>query len=784
MVTNGNDLTKEQIQAIKDYDKEIKTIELFVDSVRQNPGEYLSSIRNEGWMNAVREVIQNSTDEMNRDESPCNYVKVEYFEVINRCIVTDNGRALSRENIVRVFTREHTSTNFIKKKGVYSSGLHGVGSKCTNAVSKRFSVTSYRLGKGYHIDFSEGKPLPEYKMIPKEIPNPNNIQGLVVDFEPDKKIMKEITLQCEDILLFLENLVPLLKINATIEFIGHKSDKKTVIRKILVNETGIGTFLVRATDKPYIRPIIFGDEYDGEMKCEIAITFESDINKGANVITFANMTPVNTQLSTPSQGFFQGLQTFFRNYMNKVYIPTFKRKVEIINSDVTTGLIGVVSASHINVMFDGQAKNVCKNIELTDFVKQVTMQNLAKWSKERPEDLQKLCEFFRDVATARSKIDKEKINVSKKYKTSSFVDLPEKYKKAENKEGLELYILEGDSASASASAGRDTRYQAIFPIRGKMPNAFSTTKEKFLQNAEVQAILTILNNGNWGKNFDINKCPFDRVVILADADYDGYHIRTLVLKFLLLYCRPLIEYGRLYIGLSPLYHIDKGKKTWTYYIDKDDFNKYVRDQFYKNNKIQHISNKKDFNKSELLSLIINNRDYKSYMDTISTNNAIHPILLEDILIVRNESFNKIKKFIENKYPYLKVYMKNNTVLIDGIAFDATQAVVLNDFLISSCNILTSFLDNSEKRYIINGNTVGLYEMLDIYTQSEPKNIERAKGIGALNPYELGYSTLDPKNRKLLRYTTTDIIQELETMRKVNDDKFTLIKDLDLSQYEF
>lgn len=520
MINNGSNLTKEQIQAIKDYDNEIKTIELFVDSVRQNPGEYLSSIRNEGWMNAVREVIQNSTDEMNRDESPCNYVKVEYFEVINRCIVSDNGRALSKENIVRVFTREHTSTNFIKKKGVYSSGLHGVGSKCTNAVSKRFSVTSYRLGKGYHIDFSEGKPLPEYRMIPKEIPNKDNRQGLIVDFEPDKKIMKEITLQCEDILNFLENLVPLLKLNATIEFIGHKSDKKTIIRKVLVNENGISTFLVRSTENPYIKPIIFGAEYDGEMKCDIAITFESDVNKGPNVITFANMTPVNTQLSTPSQGFFQGIQTFFRNYMNKVYLPAFKRKLEVINSDVTTGLIAVVSASHINVMFDGQAKNVCKNIELIDFVKQVTIQNLTKWSKERPEDLQKLCEFFKDVANTRSKIDKEKINVSKKYKTSSFVDLPEKYKKAENKEGLELYILEGDSAAASASAGRDTRYQAIFPIRGKMPNAFSTTKEKFLQNAEVQAILTILNNGNWGKNFDIEKCPFEKVIILADADYD------------------------------------------------------------------------------------------------------------------------------------------------------------------------------------------------------------------------------------------------------------------------
>lgn len=172
------------------------------------------------------------------------------------------------------------------------------------------------------------------------------------------------------------------------------------------------------------------------------------------------------------------------------------------------------------------------------------------------------------------------------------------------------------------------------------------------------------------------------------------------------------------------------------------------------------------------------------MDTIATNNAIHPILLEDILVSSNLSYSKFKNAIENSYTYLNVYMKNNITIIEGVAFDTTQAIVLNKFLFDSCNILLSFLKNSESKYIINGKVVGLYELLNIYTQSEPKNIERAKGIGALDPYELSYSTLDPKNRKLLRYTTTDIVKELETMRKVNDDKFTLIKDLDLSQYEF
>jgi len=263
----------------------------------------------------------------------------------------------------------------------------------------------------------------------------------------------------------------------------------------------------------------------------------------------------------------------------------------------------------------------------------------------------------------------------------------------------------------------------------------------------------------------------------------GLHIRTLIARFLMVYCQPLVEDGRLYIGLSPLYNVDKGKKSWSYFIDRDDFVKYVRDQFFKNNTIFHY-NKKEFTKTELLSLIENNRFYRDMLKSIGENNAIHPILLEDILIFRNEPFNKIKSLIEKKYQYLKVKKENGGFVVDGVAFDRTCTVVVNSYLITSCQNIIHFLDRSEKRYIVNGRIVGLYELLDLYSESEPKNIERAKGLGALSPFELGKSTLDPNNRKLMRYTVEDIIKEIEEMRKINDDKYSLIKDLDLSQFEF
>jgi DNA gyrase subunit B len=268
------------------------------------------------------------------------------------------------------------------------------------------------------------------------------------------------------------------------------------------------------TKKPMIKPImIFQDT--GIMKADIAMVYIGDAKASPNVITFANMTPVNTVESTPSKGFMRGVQDFFRNYMNKIYLANTRSKLEATNGDVTTGLVAAVSSCHMEVMFDGQAKNVCKNEDLEPFVHDVTVEALQQWSKSNPDDLQKVCAFLKEVALARSRADKEIDKVNKKYNNGDFTKLPKGYIKAENKDNLELFIVEGLSASAPCETARDCSFQAIYAIRGKMPNAFSTPKAKFLENEEVKGILSILGAG-CGKNFDITKCPFDKVIILAD----------------------------------------------------------------------------------------------------------------------------------------------------------------------------------------------------------------------------------------------------------------------------
>lgn len=264
----------------------------------------------------------------------------------------------------------------------------------------------------------------------------------------------------------------------------------------------------------------------------------------------------------------------------------------------------------------------------------------------------------------------------------------------------------------------------------------------------------------------------------------GYHIRVLVLKFLLLYCRPLIEEGRVYAALSPLYHVSKGTRQWQYYTDRDDFIKYVQGDFYSKHTLIHQAKKTPFTKTELTSLVVNNSNYDIMLEKIADNYAIYPVLLEDLMLLRSSPFATLKKNLEKKYPYIKVTQEKGQAVIDGIVNDVSHLFAFNQNLVNACTPILPYIDRSEKRYLLDGQKVGLYELIKTYRQSEPKNIERAKGLGSLNAAEIGYSTLDPARRKLIRYTTQDIEKEIEEMRIVNDDQFQLIKDLDISQYEF
>ena len=481
---------------IRNYSNEIVSLNSFVEAVRKVPGMYIGNKGNQGFLTMIKEIFQNSLDEVMRDSSPCDRVIVSYDERNHTTIVEDNGRGIPFKDMIRIFTSQHTSANYNKKQGEYTSGVHGVGSKVTNALSSTFIVESYILGEARRIEFIDGVPTTEEPVV---IPNENNKQGTLVIFRPCYEIMGELTLKVQDVLGLIRGIVPLTKIGSRYEFNGIFMDGKPY-HEVMVNEDGILTDLIMKTINPLVKPIMYSKD-NGTMKAEIAFTYDSKDLQDANITSYANFCNV---ISGPFlDGFEQGLCNFFRNYMNRIYLVNNK-KISIINNDIKVGLKAIVTVSHITPIFTGQAKERLGNEDLLPFIRDLTLETLNKWSKENPQDLQKICKYLKEVAEIRVKSEEGKVKLSTKYESSSLTGLPKKYTKPTGKENLELLIVEGDSAAGSGKNSRCNKRQGMFPIRGKLPNAFTTEKNKFLSNEEVAGIITIIGGG-YGRSFDISK---------------------------------------------------------------------------------------------------------------------------------------------------------------------------------------------------------------------------------------------------------------------------------------
>lgn len=503
------ELTIEE-QAIRDYAKLIKTINVFSVAVRQNPGQFIGYLRNKGFKNMYREIYQNAIDELIKDSSPCNEVKVFFDERDNSVMVEDNGRGIPHNEIIRIYTSEHTSSNYTKKKGEYSSGLHGVGGKVVNALSSIFTVDSYVLGEARHVEFYKGLPWKKGEQI---IPNKDNKQGTVVMFKPDYEIMGEINVSWEEIYDLTAKILMLTKRGSKVIF--KAIDKRGKLHEeTIINEDGIITDLIKKTSKPLIAPVYIAND-NGTMKAEIAFTYDSEDLNGENITTFSNFCP--TIGGKHLDGFIDGLCTYWRKYMNSVYLANSKKKITVNANDIKQGLKAVISVAHIKPIFSGQAKDILDNDDMYFFCKDLVVNAMDNWLKTNQNEVKKLCELFKDSAEVRLNSEKEKVKLSSKYNTSKLTGMPAKFVKPEKpKKGAELIIVEGDSAMGPLRNNRDNDIQGLFPIRGKVPNAFNTSREKFLANEEIASMITIFGCG-YGKNCDISKLRWKKIIIGTDA---------------------------------------------------------------------------------------------------------------------------------------------------------------------------------------------------------------------------------------------------------------------------
>lgn len=769
--------TKEQIEKIKSYNKQIRTIENFAEAVRKTVTQYLGYTGNKGFINMIREIFQNSADELMKEDSPCDEIWVAFSEPIQEIAIRDNGRGIPHDSIVRVFSSQHTSSNYDKKPGEFSSGRHGVGAKVTNACAEYFNVESYILGVGKEVKFKLGD---HNTAEIKDLPNVANKQGTTVTFRPYEDTMGKTTVTCEDVLRLIYSLVPLLKQGAKINFIGETRDGVKV-KDVIFNKDGLMDGLNRIVTKPIIAPPIqFGALRDDKrMRADIVFTFDS-VDDNQIIMSYGNFCP--TRDGTHVEGFIAGLTKYFRNYMNKFYLNK-NSKLNITNSDVLVGLKAIVTCSHMEPEFTGQSKEIISNTDLVPFVRDLTESALEEWSKRNNNDLQKICKYFKDIAEVRTKSENEKAKIKAK-NVSSISGLPSKFVRPTGKENLELFIMEGDSASGPAKNNRVSASQGIFPIRGKLVNVMAATREKVVANQEVAAITSIIGCG-FGRAFDITKCKWDKVIIATDADPDGAHIRCLLLKFFLMYMQPLITSGRLYATVPPLYGAKIGGKM-KYFTDRTDYNKYLQKEFFKIHKLE-LANKTKLTEANVVKLLDDNTNYIRDIESIANSFAIDVYLLEYILTLYSQGISpdsaKFKKAIESKYQFLKV----DKGTITGLVNSKYQTIYFNDTLLNACKIALGYITKAPHEFLVDGKKVSLYGLMKEFSSVTPSYVTRYKGLGEMNGDQLFNSTLDPSekgNRVLIKYTLEDVKYEIDKIKSIENDKLQLMSDIDISQYVF
>jgi DNA gyrase/topoisomerase IV subunit B len=516
---NQEEINAEFKSAVDNYSNSIKTIKSEVEAVRKNPGVYCSGLGDRGFLSLIREVFQNSIDQIIMEESPASFVDVYYNEQTLEVVIRDNGLGFPFQDIERIVNKMNTSKNYEKVKGKFSIGTHGMGVKAVNFLSAEFDAESYRYD-GTAIRFStiSGCPVKSTKdkPNPRPIPNKDKFQGSLVRFIPDVGVLGEINLSWKEVYTLVSQIISRTPIGTLCNF--EAIDKNGVSHKEqLLNRDGIITDLVNMSKKPICKPItIFGD--NGYMRLNMAFIFDGEDSPILRCVSYCNMCP--TVAGTHIDGTVDGISRWFTKYMNDLYLSSTKSKVKVISSDIKSNIIISIAADVLEPVFIGQAKEQLANKEMAQYCRDVVIDNLNTWSKENPAELTKICKYLKEVAEMRARNDKVKETIVNKFQANAVTGYPAKFARP-LKQKKEFVIVEGDSAAGSVKEGRDRNTTGLFPIRGKLPNAFRTTRSKMFENQEVQGIFKCILNCPYKKDFDPYKdVPWEKVIIMADADPD------------------------------------------------------------------------------------------------------------------------------------------------------------------------------------------------------------------------------------------------------------------------
>lgn len=819
----------------KKYDASSITVLEGLQAVRERPGMYIGDTHTNGLHQLVYEVVDNSIDEAMAGY--CSQIVVT-LHADGGVTVEDDGRGIpverhEKESVKQgrevvalevVMTILHAGGKFDKGTYKVSGGLHGVGVSCVNALSKKLIATVCKNGHVYEMTFERGKPVGALRQLGN-----TTKRGTKVQFWADEKIFSVTTYDYDILLKRLRELAFLNK-GITIVFQDERDSTREPVR--FNYQGGLSSFvsyLNEGKEPLFPKPITFyavKEGVDGPVEFEVAMQWNDTYTE--NIFTYVNNISTR-QGGTHLTGFSTALTRVLNTYM-KGHNVLKNDKISVSGEDMREGLTAVISVKVPNPQFEGQTKQKLGNNEVGSIAQVIVGEGLTTYLDENPAIAKLIVEKAIVAAQAREAAKKARELTLRKTALDS-ARLPGKLADCQEKDPAlcEIYIVEGDSAGGSAKMGRDRRFQAILPIRGKILNVEKARLPKILQNTEVCSMVAALGSGVGAENFNVAKLRYHKIIIMTDADVDGSHIRTLLLTFFYRHMPALIENNYIYIARPPLFKVTR-KKVSQYIHSEREMDEYLLKLGLSDILVRKPGSENSYDKAQverLIDLVMevetfiqsierkgvsfrdfmaakNGEQYPQYQVTIGgksqfvyneaqlvslkkENEEIQRQTHEETLasIPAEEVTEEMKIFTVKPLGFIELYDANRLLLIQeklsGFNLKLEHYLVANGELFE-------ILEEGNKTFMC----YTLRELIDAIRNNGRKGVEvqRYKGLGEMNADQLWETTMDPAVRTLVKVTLPDAIaadrmfsmlmgEEVEPRRVFIETHALSVKNLDI-----
>jgi DNA gyrase subunit B len=790
-----------------------------LEAVRKRPGMYIGYTDERGLHHCVYEVLDNSIDE--HLAGYCTHIDV-IIHADGSCSIRDNGRGIPVDMhpkwkipaIELVLTNLHAGGKFGQGAYKFSGGLHGVGAKCVNALSEWFKAEVYRDGKVYFMSFARGKTTQQLKVL-SELKNKKQT-GTQITFLPDAEIFTTVEFVFERLgsrlreLAFLNSGLEIRLVDERVdgepkktiflyklgieEFVKELGESKQVIHPKVVKLTGARKTKMKNNN---------GDDIEEDVFVDCVLQYNDSYSD--QILCFTNSIP-NPDGGTHLTGFRSALTRAINQYSKANNLAKDKDPA-ITGDDVREGLICVLSLKHPDPKFESQTKVKLVNPEVDGIVSSIVYEGLMDFFETNPPVAKKIFEKAITAARAREAARKARETVRKSALTGG--GLPGKLADCSERDPslTELFIVEGDSAGGSAKQGRDRRFQAILPIRGKLINVEKARLDKVLQNTEIQTMITAvgtgIGDGEQEGAFNFGKLRYGRIIIMTDADVDGSHIRTLLLTFFYRQMTELVRRGCIFIAQPPLYQI-KRKKREEYVDDDAQLTKILISLGAEDVKLVHLKNKKTFTETqlkeilELLERLSKHSDaiqrlggeFESYLEARDAKTGALPIYLVKIRDGNKESVEyfhdetelqafakantdlnlfegevvegaegaegeaapaKEKETAANRRRRARLVEIHETAGVDKLIKELSKKGLEIDHYTATDQPIFHLVEGEGERETKH-EIFAIPRILEIVKEIGRRGVQikRFKGLGEMNAKELFSTTMDPEKRRLLR----------------------------------